>query len=205
MSKVPSFIRQKNKVTDEQIKYLNKIKTNRMNILDKAIAEKKNIIYLSKEEINFIQNMEIYCIQDLMYINNLFKEYINTYGKILAKVLTTLYKNNIMTKNEIYDLYEYNFANTIDVLAKTKQLPIKVSLILLNIIFTIKDSESKNFFGVKTNFILGTGKKNVILYGRKYANCNTETVNVIQKMKINDNIHLIKIINETFEKNNKKL
>ena len=205
MSKVPSFIRQKNKVTDEQIKYLNKIKINRMNILDKVITEKKNIIHLSKEEINFIQNIEIYCIQDLMYINNLFKEYINTYGKILAKVLTTLYKNNIMTKNEIYDLYEYNFANTINVLAETKQLPIKVSLILLNIIFTIKDSESKNFFGVKTNFILGNGKKNVILYGRKYVNCNTETVNVIQKMKINDNIHLIKIINETFEKNNIKL
>ena len=175
-------------------------------MLEKAFQEKREIIYLTNEEINYIKN-----IRDLEMLisHTLYREAIPqnmTFGKILAKVLVKLYKLSFITKEEVYGIYNDNFVNFEDTILfpfKTYHpLKLETKLILLNLIFKIRNSvEGENFFGIKTNFILGTGKKNVVLYGNKYANCSKEIIEIINEIKISNNISLIKIVNKAFQLN----
>ena len=73
MSKVPSFIRQKYRVSDEEVKRWEKIKEEKMKILERAFKERKEVIYLTDGETRDIKKSEIFCIHDLLYINNKFK------------------------------------------------------------------------------------------------------------------------------------
>jgi hypothetical protein len=199
MSKVPSFVRQKNRVSDEEVKRREKIKEEKMQILERAFKERKEVMYLTDGEIKDIKKSEILCIHDLFYINNKFKGDMMTYGKILAKVLVKMYKLYFITENEVYEMFKENF---VEDERRTIYAPLKLEtkLTLMNLIFEIKNSEAgKNFFGIKTNFIAGTGKKNVILYGSRYAECSNEIIEIINEMKLSDNISLIRIVNKIFQ------
>lgn len=199
MSKVPSFVRQKNRVSDEEVKRREKIKEEKMQILERAFKERKEVMYLTDGEIKDIKKSEILCIHDLFYINNKFKGDMMTYGKILAKVLVKMYKLYFITENEVYEMFKENF---VEDERRTIYAPLKpeTKLTLMNLIFEIKNSEAgKNFFGIKTNFIAGTGKKNVILYGSRYAECSNEIIEIINEMKLSDNISLIRIVNKIFQ------
>lgn len=199
MSKVPSFVRQKNRVSDEEVKRREKIKEEKMQILERAFKERKEVMYLTDGEIKDIKKSEILCIHDLFYINNKFKGDMMTYGKILAKVLVKIYKLYFITENEVYEMFKENF---VEDERRTIYAPLKLEtkLTLMNLIFEIKNSEAgKNFFGIKTNFIAGTGKKNVILYGSRYAECSNEIIEIINEMKLSDNISLIRIVNKIFQ------
>ena len=199
MSKVPSFIRQKNRVSDEEVKRQEKIKEEKMQILERAFKERKEVIYLTDGEIRDIKKSEILYIHDLFYINNKFKGNIMTYGKMLAKVLVKMYKLYFITEDEVYEMFK---ENSVEDERRTIYAPLKLEakLTLINLIFEIKNSEAgKNFFGIKTNFIAGTGKKNVILYGSRYAECSNEIIEIINEMKLSDNISLIRIVNKIFQ------
>lgn len=199
MSKVPLFVRQKNRVSDEEVKRREKIKEEKMQILERAFKERKEVMYLTDGEIKDIKKSEILCIHDLFYINNKFKGDMMTYGKILAKVLVKMYKLYFITENEVYEMFKENF---VEDERRTIYAPLKLEtkLTLMNLIFEIKNSEAgKNFFGIKTNFIAGTGKKNVILYGSRYAECSNEIIEIINEMKLSDNISLIRIVNKIFQ------
>lgn len=199
MSKVPSFIRQKNRVSDEEVKRREKIKEEKMQLLEKAFKERKEVMYLTDGEIRDIKKSEIFCIHDLLYINNNFKGDKMTYGKMLAKVLVKMYKLYFITEDEVYEMFKQNFVED-DRRTIYAPLKLETKLTLLNLIFEIKNSEAgKNFFGIKTNFIAGTGKKNVILYGSRYAECSNEIIEIINEMKLSDNISLIRIVNKIFQ------
>lgn len=201
MSKVPSFIRRKYRVSDEEVKRREKIKEEKMQILERAFKERKEVIYLTDDEIRDIKKSEIFCIHDLFYINNRFKGDMMTYGKMLAKVLVKMYKLYFITEDEVYKMFKENFVED-DRRTIYTPLKLETKLTLLNLIFEIKNSVSgKNFFGIKTNFIAGTGKKNVILYGNRYAECSNEIIEIINEMKLSDNISLIKIVNKAFQSN----
>lgn len=201
MSKVPSFIRRKYRVSDEEVKRREKIKEEKMQILERAFKERKEVIYLTDDEIKDIKKSEIFCIHDLFYINNRFKGDMMTYGKMLAKVLVKMYKLYFITEDEVYKMFKENFVED-DRRTIYTPLKLETKLTLLNLIFEIKNSVSgKNFFGIKTNFIAGTGKKNVILYGNRYAECSNEIIEIINEMKLSDNISLIKIVNKAFQSN----
>lgn len=201
MSKVPSFIRRKYRVSDEEVKRREKIKEEKMQILERAFKERKEVIYLTDDEIRDIKKSEIFCIHDLFYINNRFKGDMMTYGKMLAKVLVKKYKLYFITEDEVYKMFKENFVED-DRRTIYTPLKLETKLTLLNLIFEIKNSVSgKNFFGIKTNFIAGTGKKNVILYGNRYAECSNEIIEIINEMKLSDNISLIKIVNKAFQSN----
>lgn len=205
MSKVPSFIRRKYRVSDEEVKRQEKIKEEKMQILERAFKERKEVIYLTDGEIRDIKKSEIFCIHDLFYINNKFKGDMMTYGKMLAKVLVKMYKLYFVTEDEVYKMFKENFVED-DRRAIYTPLKLEAKLTLLNLIFEIKNSVSgKNFFGIKTNFIAGTGKKNVILYGSRYAECSNEIIEIINEMKLCDNISLIKIVNKAFQSNGIKI
>ena len=170
-----------------------------MQILERAFKERKEVMYLTDGEIKDIKKSEILCIHDLFYINNKFKGDMMTYGKILAKVLVKMYKLYFITENEVYEMFKENF---VEDERRTIYAPLKLEtkLTLMNLIFEIKNSEAgKNFFGIKTNFIAGTGKKNVILYGSRYAECSNEIIEIINEMKLSDNISLIRIVNKIFQ------
>ena len=199
MSKVPSFIRRKYRVSDEEVKRREKIKEEKMQILERAFKERKEVIYLTDDEIRDIKKSEIFCIHDLFYINNRFKGDMMTYGKMLAKVLVKMYKLYFITEDEVYEMFKQNFVEN-DRRTIYAPLKLETKLTLMNLIFEIKNSEAgKNFFGIKTNFIAGTGKKNVILYGSRYAECSNEIINIINEMKLSDNISLIRIVNKIFQ------
>ena len=199
MSKVPSFVRQKNRVSDEEVKRQEKIKEEKMQILERAFKERKEVIYLTDGEIRDIKKSEILYIHDLFYINNKFKGNIMTYGKMLAKVLVKMYKLYFITEDEVYKMFKENFVED-DRRTIYTPLKLEAKLTLMNLIFEIKNSEAgKNFFGIKTNFIAGTGKKNVILYGSRYAECSNEIIEIINEMKLSDNISLIRIVNKIFQ------
>lgn len=201
MSKIPSFIRRKYRVSDEEVKRREKIKEEKMQILERAFKERKEVIYLTDDEIKDIKKSEIFCIHDLFYINNRFKGDMMTYGKMLAKVLVKMYKLYFITEDEVYKMFKENFVED-DRRTIYTPLKLETKLTLLNLIFEIKNSVSgKNFFGIKTNFIAGTGKKNVILYGNRYAECSNEIIEIINEMKLSDNISLIKIVNKAFQSN----
>ena len=124
-----------------------------------------------------------------------------TYGKMLAKVLVKMYKLYFITEDEVYEMFKQNFVED-DRRTIYAPLKLETKLILLNLIFEIKNSVSgQNFFGIKTNFIAGTGKKNVILYGNRYAECSNEIIEIINEMKLSDNISLIRIVNKIFQSN----
>lgn len=199
MSKVPSFIRRKYRVSDEEVKRQEKIKEEKMQILERAFKERKEVIYLTDGEIRDIKKSEIFCIHDLFYINNRFKGDMMIYGKMLAKVLVKMYKLYFITEDEVYKIFKENFVED-DRCTIYAPLKLEAKLTLMNLIFEIKNSEAgKNFFGIKTNFIAGTGKKNVILYGSRYAECSNEIINIINEMKLSDNISLIRIVNKIFQ------
>lgn len=199
MSKVPSFIRRKYRISDEEVKHREKIKEEKMQILERAFKERKEVIYLTDDEIKDIKKSEIFCIHDLFYINNRFKGDMMTYGKMLAKVLVKMYKLYFITEDEVYKMFKENFVED-DRRTIYAPLKLETKLTLMNLIFEIKNSEAgKNFFGIKTNFIAGTGKKNVILYGSRYAECSNEIIEIINEMKLSDNISLIRIVNEAFQ------
>ena len=199
MSKVPSFIRRKYRVSDEEVKRQEKIKEEKMQILERAFKERKEVIYLTDGEIRDIKKSEIFCIHDLFYINNRFKGDMMIYGKMLAKVLVKMYKLYFITEDEVYKIFKENFVED-DRRTIYAPLKLEAKLTLMNLIFEIKNSEAgKNFFGIKTNFIAGTGKKNVILYGSRYAECSNEIVEIINEMKFSDNISLIRIVNKIFQ------
>ena len=201
MSKVPSFIRQKYRVSDEEVKRWEKIKEEKMKILERAFKERKEVIYLTDGETRDIKKSEIFCIHDLLYINNKFKGDKTTYGKMLAKVLVKMYKLYFITEDEVHKMFKENFVED-DRRTIYTPLKLETKLTLLNLIFEIKNSVSgQNFFGIKTNFIAGTGKKNVILYGNRYAECSNEIIEIINEMKLSDNISLIKIVNKAFQSN----
>ena len=199
MSKVPSFIRRKYRVSDEEVKRREKTKEEKMKILENAFKERKEVIYLTDGEIKDIKKSEIFCIHDLFYINNRFKGDMMTYGKMLAKVLVKMYKLYFITEDEVYKMFKENFVED-DRRTIYAPLKLETKLTLINLIFEIKNSEAgKNFFGIKTNFIAGTGKKNVILYGNRYAECSNEIIEIINEMKLSDNISLIRIVNKIFQ------
>lgn len=205
MSKVPSFIRRKYRISDEEVKRREKTKEEKMKILENAFKERKEVIYLTDGEIKDIKKSEIFCIHDLFYINNRFKGNKMIYGKMLAKVLVKMYKLYFVTEDEVYEMFKQNFVEDD---RRTIYVPLKLEakLTLLNLIFEIKNSVSgQNFFGIKTNFIAGTGKKNVILYGSRYAECSNEIIEIINEMKLSDNISLIKIVNKVFQSNGIKI
>lgn len=200
MSKVPSFIRRKYRISDEEVK-----RQEKMQILENAFKERKEVIYLTDDEIRDIKNSEIFCIHDLLYINNKFKGNKMIYGKMLAKVLVKMYKLYFVTEDEVYEMFKQNFVED-DRRTIYAPLKLETKLTLLNLIFEIKNSVSgQNFFGIKTNFIAGTGKKNVILYGSRYAECSNEIIEIINEMKLSDNISLIKIVNKVFQSNGIKI
>ena len=199
MSKVPSFTRRKYRVSDEEVKRREKIKEEKMQILEKAFKERKEVIYLTDTEISDIKKSKIFFLEDLLYINNNFKGNKITYGRMLAKVLVKMYKLYFITEDEVYEMFKQNFVEDD---RRTIYVPLKLEtkLTLLNFIFEIKNSVSgQNFFGIKTNFIAGTGKKNVILYGSRYAECSNEIIEIINEMKFSDNISLIRIVNKIFQ------
>lgn len=199
MSKVPSFIRRKYRISDEEVKRREKTKEEKMKILENAFKERKEVIYLTDGEIKDIKKSEIFCIHDLFYINNRFKGNMMTYGKMLAKVLVKMYKLYFITEDEVYEMFKQNFVED-DRRTIYAPLKLETKLTLMNLIFEIKNSEvGKNFFGIKTNFIAGTGKKNVILYGSRYAECSNEIIEIINEMKLSDNISLIRIVNKIFQ------
>lgn len=199
MSKVPSFIRQKNRVSDEEVERQEKIKEEKMQILERSFKERKEVIYLTDGEIRDIKKSEILCIHNLFYINNKFKGDMMTYGKMLAKVLVKMYKLYFITKDEVYEMFKQNFVED-DRRTIYAPLKLEAKLTLMNLIFEIKNSDTgQNFFGIKTNFIAGTGKKNVILYGSRYAECTNEIIEIINEMKLSDNISLIRIVNKAFQ------
>ena len=206
MSRVKSIVKQKHRMLDSQVEYLEKIKEEKKQLLEKAFQEKRDIIYLTNEEINHIKNINVL---EILISNILYREFIPqnmTFGKILAKILVKLYKLSFITREEVYGIFNDNFVDFEDTILfpfKTYHpLKLETKLILMNLIFKIRNSvEGENFFGIKTNFILGTGKKNVVLYGNKYANCSDEIIEIINKMKISDNINLIKIVNKAFQLN----
>ena len=199
MSKVPSFIRRKYRVSDEEVKRREKTKEEKMKILENAFKERKEVIYLTDGEIKDIKKSEIFCIHDLFYINNRFKGDMMTYGKMLAKVLVKMHKLYFITEDEVYKMFKENFVED-DRRTIYAPLKLETKLTLINLIFEIKNSEAgKNFFGIKTNFIAGTGKKNVILYGNRYAECSNEIIEIINEMKLSDNISLIRIVNKIFQ------
>ena len=205
MSKVPSFIRQKNRVSDEEVKRREKINEEKMQMLEKAFKERKEVIYLTDTEISDIKKSKIFFLEDLLYINNNFKGNKITYGKMLAKVLVKMYKLYFITEDEVYEMFKQNF---VEDGRRTIYAPLKleIKLTLMNLIFEIKNSEAgKNFFGIKTNFIAGTGKKNVILYGSRYAECSNEIIEIINEMKLSDNISLIRIVNKAFQSKGMKI
>lgn len=204
MSRVPSIVKQKHRPLDSQVEYLEKIKEEKKQLLEKAFKEKRNIIYFENEEINYIKNINNL---EILISNILYRGFIPqnmTFGKILAKVLVKIYQLSFITREEVYEIFNDNFVNYENKILfpfKTyHSLKLETKLILLNLIFKIRKSvEGKNFFGIKTNFITGTGKKNVILYGNKYANCSDEIIEIINEIKITDNISLIKIVNKAFQ------
>ena len=55
MSKVSSFVRQKNRVSDEEVERQEKIKEEKMQILEKAFEGRKEVIYLTDNEISDIK------------------------------------------------------------------------------------------------------------------------------------------------------
>lgn len=199
MSKVSSFIRRKYRISDEEVKRHEKIKEEKIQILEKAFKERKEVIYLTDTEISDIKKSKIFFLEDLLYINNNFKGNKITYGRMLAKVLVKMYKLYFITEDEVYEMFKQNFVEDD---RRTIYVPLKLEtkLTLLNLIFEIKNSVSgQNFFGIKTNFIAGTGKKNVILYGSRYAECSNEIIEIINGMKLSDNISLIRIANKAFQ------
>lgn len=199
MSKVSSFIRRKYRISDEEVKRREKIKEEKIQILEKAFKERKEVIYLTDTEISDIKKSKIFFLEDLLYINNNFKGNKITYGRMLAKVLVKMYKLYFITEDEVYEMFKQNFVEDD---RRTIYVPLKLEtkLTLLNLIFEIKNSVSgQNFFGIKTNFIAGTGKKNVILYGSRYAECSNEIIEIINGMKLSDNISLIRIANKAFQ------
>lgn len=199
MSKVSSFIRRKYRISGEEVKRREKIKEEKIQILEKAFKERKEVIYLTDTEISDIKKSKIFFLEDLLYINNNFKGNKITYGRMLAKVLVKMYKLYFITEDEVYEMFKQNFVEDD---RRTIYVPLKLEtkLTLLNLIFEIKNSVSgQNFFGIKTNFIAGTGKKNVILYGSRYAECSNEIIEIINGMKLSDNISLIRIANKAFQ------
>ena len=205
MSKVPSFIRRKYRVSDEEVKRREKIKEEKMQILERAFKERKEVIYLTDDEIKDIKKSEIFCIHDLFYINNRFKGDMMTYGKMLAKVLVKMYKLYFITEDEVHKMFKENFVED-DRRTIYTPLKLETKLTLLNLIFEIKNSVSgQNFFGIKTNFIAGTGKKNVILYGSRYTECSNEIIEIINEMKLSENISLIRIVNKIFQSKGMKI
>lgn len=200
MSKVPSFIWQKNRVSDEEVERQKKIKEEKMQILEKAFEGRKEVIYLTDTEINDIKKSEIFFLEDLLYINNKFKGDIMTYGKLLAKVLVRMYDLYFITKQEVYKMFEKNFVEDDNWYTNYVPLKLETKLTLMNLMFEIKNSDTgQNLFGIKTNFIAGTGKRNVILYGSRYAECTNEIIEIINEMKLSDNISLIRIVNKAFQ------
>lgn len=197
MNRVKSIVKQKHRMLDSQVEYLEKIKEEKKQLLEKAFQEKREIFFLTNEEINHIKNINVL---EILISNILYREFIlqnMTFGKILAKVLVKMYKMSFISREEVYEIFNGNFV------AQTYHpLKLETKLILMNLIFKIRNSvEGENFFGIKTNFILGTGKKNVVLYGNKYANCSKEIIEIINEIKIINNISLIKIVNKAFQLN----
>ena len=199
MSKVPSHIRQKSR---EAMKIYNKYLYKRMDILENAFKESKDILKLTNEEIGKVKNFDVHILDDLMYINNKINGDIDLYAKIVAKVLVRFVKLNILTRDEAKKIFKDNIIDK-NILFFIIPFSLEFQLILLNLIFNIQErninyvSEYTNF-GIKVNFIISNSNKNIILYGIKGVekNISLKIIPIINKLKENENYKLYKIIDK---------
>lgn len=199
MSKVSSYIRQK---SIENMKEYNEYLYKRMDILENAFKESKDILKLTNEEIEKVKNFDVNTLDDLMYINNKINSDIDLYAKIVAKVLVRFVRLNILTKDEAKELFKNNMIEK-DILFFIKPFSLEFQLILLNLIFTIQEKSihyvrDYQDFGIKVNFIINNSNKNMILYGAKVieSNISYRIISIINKLKENENYKLYKIIDK---------
>jgi hypothetical protein len=194
MSKVPLYIRRNHR---EKLKdYNNDLRE----ILDNCFKESRDIVNLTNDEIRLVKNFNINSLDDLNYFNINIKEGHKIFYKLVAKVLIRLMRLDILTEDDVRKIYETNIVlHNISIMYRPFSLEFK--LILLNLIFEIKECNVDDYiemvsFGIKVNFVIGKGKKNIILYGSKYFSCNHKTVFIINDLKIFDNYKLFDIINK---------
>lgn len=199
MSKVPSYIRQKSR---ENMKVYNEYLYKRMDILENAFKESKDILKLTNEEVEKVKNFDVNTLDDLMYINNKINSDIDLYAKIIAKVLVRFIRLNILTKDEAKRIFKDNIIDK-DILFFIKPFSLEFQLILLNLIFTIQEKSihyvrDYQDFGIKVNFIISNSNKNMILYGAKVieSNISYRIISIINKLKENENYKLYKIIDK---------
>lgn len=199
MSKVPSYIRQKSR---EAMKTYNEYLYKKMDILENAFKESRDILKLTYEEVEKIKRFDIHTIDDLMYVNNKVNGDTELYAKIVAKVLVRFVRLNILIKDKVEKLFKDNIIENgrghfaID-------FSLEFKLILLNLIFKIQEQNTMYEyeyydFGIQTNFILSKGKRNIILYGIRHKDIkvNHKIVFMISKMKEQENYKLFEIINK---------
>ena len=199
MSKVPSYVRQKSR---EAMKSYNEYLYKRMDILENAFKESKDILKLTNEEIEKVKNFDVTILDDLMYINNKINGNIDLYAKIVAKVLVRFVRLNILTKDEAKKIFKDNIIDK-DILFFIKPFSLEFQLILLNLIFNIQEKNiyyvsDYQDFGIKVNFIISNSNKNMILYGAKVieSNISYRILLIINKLKENENYKLYKIIDK---------
>lgn len=199
MSKVPSYVRQKSR---EVMKSYNEYLYKRMDILENAFKESKDILKLTNEEIEKVKNFDVTILDDLMYINNKINGNIDLYAKIVAKVLVRFVRLNILTKDEAKKIFKDNIIDK-DILFFIKPFSLEFQLILLNLIFNIQEKNiyyvsDYQDFGIKVNFIISNSNKNMILYGAKVieSNISYRILLIINKLKENENYKLYKIIDK---------
>ena len=199
MSKVPSYIRQKSR---EAMKIYNKYLYKRMDILENAFKESRDILKLIQEEVEKVKKFDLYTIDDLMYINNKVNGDTELYAKIVAKVLVRFVRLNILTRDKAEKLFKDNIIeNGRGHFAINFSLEFK--LILLNLVFKIQEQnimyKCEHYdFGIQINFILSKGKRNIILYGIRHKDIKvaSKVVFMINKMKEQENYKLFEIINK---------
>lgn len=199
MSKVPSYIRQKSR---ESMKNYNEYLYKKMDILENAFKESRDILKLTQDEVEKIKKFDVNTLDDLMYINNKVNGDTELYAKIVAKVLVRFVRLNILTKDESEKLFKDNIIEngrshfSID-------FSLEFKLILLNLIFNIQEQSTMYVceyynFGIKINFILGKNIRNIILYGIRITDIkiNHKIIIMINKMKERENYKLFEIIDK---------
>lgn len=199
MSKVPSYIKQKSR---EAMKEHNAFLNQKMSILEDAFKESRNILRLTQEGVEKVKNFDIKELNDFHYAKNKTNGNFELYAKVVAKVLVRFVRLNILTTEEAEKLFKDNVIdNSRDIF--TEPFNLEFSLILLNLIYDIKETyityrkEYYNF-GIKVNFILSSGKRNIILYGirYKYIKVTSKVFSIVNKMKEQENYKLFNIINK---------
>lgn len=199
MSKVPSYIRQKSR---EAMKTYNEYLYKKMDILENAFKESRDILKLTQDEVEKVKKFDVNTLDDLIYANNKTNGDTELYAKIVAKVLVRFVRLDILTRNETEKLFKDNIIENGRGLFSTS-FSLEFKLILINLIFKIQEQstmyECEYYnFGIQTNFILSKGKRNIILYGIRHKDIKvaSKVVFMINKIKEQENYKLFEIINK---------